>query len=97
MGISLMANGALESLRDRVAFPIKAASHWNSTKPFVNLIPLWHCTWTSFPGRPPWGRQGNPWDVSLHLASIQHCVLMVKTSYLNEFYPLFTFMQKNTT
>ena len=85
MGISLMANGALESLRDRVAFPIKAACHWNSTRLIMNLTRLWHHTRTSLPERPPWGRQGNPWDVPLHLASVQHCVLMVKTSYLSEF------------
>ena len=93
MGTSLMADGALESLRDRVAFPIKAASHWNSTRLIVNLTPLWHHTRTLFPGRPLWGKQGNPWDVSLlsdqsRLASVQHCshglCVMVKT-YLNEF------------
>ena len=29
MGTSLMADGVLEGLRDRVALQIKAASHWN--------------------------------------------------------------------
>ena len=76
-----MADGALESLRDRVSFPIKAASHWNSTRPIVNPTPLWNHTQTSLPGRPPWGRQGNPWDVSLHFTSVQHCVLMVFVSW----------------
>ena len=85
MGTSLTADGALESLRDRVAFPVKAACHWNSTRLIMNPTLLWHHTRTSLPKRPPWGRQGNPWDMSLRLASVQHCVPMVKTSYLNEF------------
>ena len=29
MGTSLMADGVLEGLRDRVALQIKAANHWN--------------------------------------------------------------------
>ena len=29
MGNSLMADGVLEGLRDRVALQIKAANHWN--------------------------------------------------------------------
>lgn len=40
MGTSLMADGVLEGLRDKVAFPIKASSRWNSTILIVNLIPL---------------------------------------------------------
>ena len=94
MGISLVANGALESLRDRVAFPIKAAGHWNSTRLMVNPTPLWHHTRTSIPGRPPWGRQGihgmcsfclikAVWLLS-NICSHGFCV-MVKMSYLNEF------------
>ena len=41
MGTSLMADGALESLRDRVAFPIKAASYRNSAdhEPYPTLAP----------------------------------------------------------
>ena len=40
-----------------------------------------HRKLTSLPRRPPWGRQGNPWDMSLCLASVQHCVLMVFVSW----------------
>lgn len=42
--------------------------------------PAWHHTRTLLPGRPQWGREANPWDVSLHLASVLHCVLMVCVS-----------------
>lgn len=82
MGTSLMADGVLEGLRDRVAFPIKASSHWNSTILIVNLIPLGtthgHCFLGDLSGE---GREANPWDVSLHLASVLHCVLMVCVSW----------------
>jgi len=60
MGTSLMADGVLEGLRDRVGFTIKAASHWNSTIMIVNPTAFGHHTWTLLPGRPPWGREASP-------------------------------------
>ena len=45
MGTSLTADGALESLRGMVSFPIKAAGHWNSTRPIVNWTSLSTANW----------------------------------------------------